>query len=210
MNYFDLDKDYEQVKSAVSLTPIMKEATAFGHGIRILKQDFFEMIISFIISANNHIPRIKAIIERICSALGEDMGEYHAFPTPSSLATASADFFRKIGAGYRAEYLESTAKYLASQDFSSWLDLPTDELGKRLISLKGVGPKVADCILLFGAGRTDVFPVDTWIKKVYHDYFGTEQNPTLIRKNLLTTFGPNAGYAQQYVFYMKRELEKKF
>ena len=210
VHYFDLERDYEVVKSNVAVTPIMREATAFGHGIRILNQDFFEMIVSFIISANNHIPRIKAIIERICTALGKDMGDYHAFPTPAELASADAEFFRSIGAGYRAEYLENTAKRLASEDFRAWLDLPTNELHKRLVSLMGVGPKVADCILLFGAGRTDVFPVDTWIKKVYHQHFGTEQNPALIRKNLLTLFGSNAGYAQQYLFYMKRELEKKF
>ena len=138
------------------------------------------------------------------------MGEYHAFPTPAELALADANFFREIGAGYRAEYLENTAKYLASEDFCSWLKLPTLELSKKLVALKGVGQKVADCIMLFGAGRTDVFPVDTWIKKVYSDCFGAEHNPRVIRQNLLNTFGNDAGYAQQYLFFMKRELEKKF
>lgn len=210
VEYFDLARDYNDVKRDVSVIPVMQDATRFGSGIRILKQDFFEMIISFIISANNHIPRIKSIIERICASLGTNMGDYYAFPTPAQLARGNAEFFRSIGAGYRAEYLENTAKRLASENFTSWLTLPTSELSKRLVSLMGVGQKVADCIMLFGAGRTDVFPVDTWIKKVYADYFDTETNPTLIRANLLKIFGDNAGFAQQYLFFMKRELEKKF
>ena len=210
VNFFDLQRDYDEIKARLNAFPIMAEATKFGHGIRILKQDFFEMIISFIISANNHIPRIKGIIERICESYGQNMGDYYAFPTPAALATADADFFRKIGAGYRAEYLEITAKTLASQDLDAWLSLPTDQLAKRLNSLMGVGPKVADCIMLFGAGRMDVFPVDTWIKKVYWDGIGTETNPAKIRKDLVNTFGKDAGFAQQYLFYMKREQEKKF
>jgi len=208
--YFDLETDYEEIKRKVSVHPVMADATRFGGGIRILNQDFFEMIISFIISANNHIPRIKAIIERICNTLGKDMGGYHAFPTPEELARADERFFSSIGAGYRARYLENTAKRLIGEDLNEWLSLPTEQLNKRLVSLMGVGQKVADCILLFGAGRTDVFPVDTWIKKVYHDYFGTETEPNRIRASLLKTFGNTAGYAQQYLFYMKRELEKKF
>lgn len=210
VHYFDLERSYSDVMSSVSDSEIMEKATRFGHGIRILKQDFAEMIISFIISANNHIPRIKTIISRLCQSLGEDMGGYYAFPTIDALAGRDAEFYFKLGAGYRAEYLESTAKTLASEDLSAWLRLDTPSLCSKLLSLKGVGPKVADCILLFGAARTDVFPVDTWMEKVHHDYFGAETNVRKIREYFLSRYGNNAGFAQQYLFYYKRELEKKF
>lgn len=204
--YFDLDISYAKVIERLRGLPFMEEATEYGKGIRILKQDPFETIISFIISANNHIPRIKGIIERICSSLGEKKDGYYAFPSAEILALQDAKFYSDIGAGYRAEYLAKTARDIVNGfPIDSINELDSESANKKLCSLMGVGPKVADCILLFGYARQDVFPVDTWIKKVYADIFSDEvKSPKEIRKALISTYGELSGYAQQYLFYNKR------
>ena len=161
------------------------------------------MIISFIISANNHIPRIKSIIERICTGLGERRDGYYTFPTLERLASVDFDFYKSLGAGYRDEYLYSTVKDLHDGKLNVTDDMTTDEVGKELLKLKGVGRKVADCILLFGYGRTDVYPVDTWIKKVALEYYGVSSKA---REYFLNRYKELSGYAQQYIYYYKREL----
>lgn len=163
--YFDFDTDYAAIQQTVQDGGFVSEAIEYGKGIHILRQDPTEAIFSFIISQNNHIPRIKGIIERICGTLGEDMGEYHAFPSVEKLASAGEDFYASIGAGYRAAYLDRVAKTLLDEDVNEWKKLSTSDLRSKLLSLYGVGRKVADCALLFGFSRFDVFPVDTWIKK---------------------------------------------
>ncbi len=201
--YFDFDTDYAAIQSKVQDGGFVSEAIEFGKGIHILRQDPVESIFSFIISQNNHIPRIKGIIERICDALGEDMGEYRAFPTVEKLASAGVDFYTSIGAGYRAEYLDRVAKTLLCEDVNEWKALPTDELRAKLLSLHGVGRKVADCALLFGFGRFDVFPVDTWIKKIYESEF-EGATPEKMSELLVQKYGEYAGFVQQWVFYCKR------
>lgn len=205
--FFDLERDYGAIKERLSGLPFMKESIAYGSGIRILNNDPFEMIISFIISANNHIPRIKGIIERLCNDLGEDMGGYHAFPAAQALAQKDENYYFAQGAGYRAPYLASTARAIAEGkfDIDSVREMPTPQAQKYLTSLAGVGPKVADCILLFGYHRTDVFPVDTWIKKVYRDLIGEGATSAQMRKRLIDTYKDLAGYAQQYLFFAKRD-----
>ena len=179
---------------------------AFGQGLRILKQNPFETLISFIISANNHIPRIKSIIERLCFELGEKCDGFYAFPTPQRLAGQTVSFYEKCGLGYRASYIYETANEICNGfNLERLYDMPSKDAKTQLCALKGVGPKVADCILLFGYGKTDVFPVDTWIKKVYNTYFGAEDNPKIIREKLVEKYGDLSGYAQQYLFYYKRE-----
>ena len=206
-DYFDLDTDYQNIKSQLSQFDMLKDAIAYGGGIRILKQNLFEMIISFIISANNNIKRIQGIIEKLCTAFGTNMGEYYAFPTIDQLKSATSQFYKSIGAGYRSEYLVKVISQLTNGQF----DLNccdkycTKDLRKQLITLSGVGPKVADCILLFGVGRTDVFPVDTWIQKVYNDQNSTQRNREQIAQYFVDTYGELSGYAQQYFFYNKRE-----
>lgn len=204
--FFDLGRDYSQIKDALRDRPFMREAIEYGGGIRILNQDRWEMLISFIISANNHIPRIKGIIDRLCTRLGERMDGYYAFPTAEKMAERDAEFYASIGAGYRAPYLAATARAVAEGfDLDAIADMDGKEGGKRLCSLLGVGPKVADCILLFGYHKQDVFPVDTWIKKVYKDVVGDGAgNNALIRKKLIEIYGEYSGYAQQYLFYNKR------
>lgn len=206
-NYLDLKTDYKNIKAELSKFDELKEPIKFGKGIRILKQDFFEAIISFIISANNNIKRIQSIIEKICISVGKNMGDYYAFPTLDQLLTLSVEDFKSFGAGYRAEYLYKTARLLKEIDLASWESLDTETLRDKLTTLYGVGPKVADCILLFGVGKKDVFPVDTWIAKVYRDTYGGKlKNRKQIAKYLVSRFGDFSGYAQQYLFYSKREL----
>ncbi len=204
--FFDLDNDYGAIKRALMDKPFMKEAVEYGGGIRILNQDPYEMLISFIVSANNHIPRIKGILSRICEGLGEKKDGYSAFPTPEAMASKDADYYAALGAGYRAPYLSETARAVADGfDLEKPLYMSGEEANKYLCTLKGVGPKVADCILLFAYHKSDVFPVDTWIRKVYADMTGKEATNKEIRKYLISTYGNLSGYAQQYLFFNKRE-----
>ena len=207
--FFDMERDYGKIKQELKNLPYMAESLEYGGGIRILNNDAWEMIISFIISANNHIPRIKGIIERLCSGLGRDMGEYHAFPTPEAMAEKGEEYYFALGAGYRAPYLASTARAVADGKFdvNAVRDMPTAQAAKYLCTLLGVGPKVADCILLFGYHRTDVFPVDTWIKKVYRDTLGGSATNRQMRDKLIALYGDLSGYAQQYLFFGKRDRE---
>lgn len=206
--YFALDEDYEKIVSQIRHNKIIdKMLDKDIPKLRILKQDPFEMIFSFIISANNNIPRIKGIIDKLCKSLGEKIGEgKYAFPTLEKLASQDENFYKSIGLGYRAPYMVNTAKRLSSDfDVNALYKLTTDEAKNELIKLSGVGPKVADCILLFGYNKYDVFPVDTWIKKVYLDIYKTPTSVENMRRQFLKDFGPYAGIAQQYLFYSKRE-----
>lgn len=208
-HYFDLDRDYSEIKDLLRNKPFMAQAVEYGSGIRILNQDKWEMLISFIISANNHIPRIKGIIRRLCDRLGKDVGEYKAFPTVQAMASESESFYAELGAGYRAKYLADTSRKVAEGfDLECIVDMQADKANKYLRTLLGVGEKVADCILLFGYHKSDVFPVDTWICKVYKDIFGEScDNKKVIREKLINMYSKElAGYAQQYLFFNKRDL----
>ena len=205
INYFDLDTDYAIIKSELDKENL-SDAINFGAGIHILKQDPIETIISFIISANNNIPRIKKTIEKLCEGYGTNCGDYYAFPTLQQLNNVSYSFLKEIGCGYRAEYLMDTIKRLQNFDCDEICTMDTLNARKRLIELKGVGRKVADCILLFGFYKTDVFPTDTWITKVYTDEFGdNNMSPIKISEYYSNKFGNLSGYAQQYMFYAKRK-----
>lgn len=207
-NYFDFNTDYKKIYDNLIDLPLMKEAIPKGKGIRILRQDSFEALICFIISANNHIPRIKGIVEKICENLGENMGDFYAFPTPEAMAGVGQEFYKSIGAGYRDRYLADTASRIAdgSFDLNKISNLPTEKAKKELCSLLGVGGKVADCILQYGFARSDVFPTDTWIKKMYKRAFGENNlSGEEIRKRLVDIYGNYSGFAQQYLFYAERQ-----
>ena len=216
-NYFDLNRDYSQISaSALSENlPILTQAVNLGKGIRILNQDKEEMLFSFIISQNNNIPRIKKIINALCDSLGETKtyGEksYKAFPTAKSLSGRDLNFYSALGLGYRASYILDTAKLLSDGlALSEFESLSTAELKKRLLSIRGIGPKVADCIALFGFHRTDSFPVDTWIEKLYReDFNGKITDRNKITKFFTDKFKENSGYVQQYLFHYKRNLQSQ-
>lgn len=202
--YLDFDTNYDIIQLKVQDKGLVSAAVEFGKGIHILRQLPEETVFSFLVSQNNHIPRIKGIIERICAALGRDMGGYHAFPEVEALADADEKFFASVGAGYRAPYLKRTAEALLKEDFAEWQKLPTEELRARLTALHGVGRKVADCVLLFGFNRFDVFPVDTWIRKVFAPYYG-DMPAEKLSGTLVGKYGELSGFVQQWLFYYKRE-----
>ena len=215
-NYFDLKRDYKEIfeGALAQNVSILSQSAKLGKGIRILNQDKIETLFSFIVSQNNNIPRIKGIIEKLCRGLGEKREfleeEYYTFPTYEKMAQAPLDFFKSIGLGYRAEYVKRLAEQMMEglnvQNFDL---LSTVDLKKSLVSLYGVGPKVADCVSLFGFHRADSFPVDTWIAKVYEqDFNGNLKDRDKIAKWFTQRFGENAGYYQQYLFYYKRTLSR--
>lgn len=188
---------------------ILKKAIKFGSGIRILKQELLEVIISFVFSANNNIKRITDSLFKLRERFGTKLNDFFAFPTLNQLQKVSEKDFKEIGAGYRSVQLVKLIKQLKNIDLEEFKNLETEVLRKKLINLSGIGPKVADCILLFGFGRTDVFPVDTWIKQVFNLYFEKNEDKTQIRKFLIKKFGYLSGYAQQYLFYYQRSYVNK-
>ncbi len=206
-NFFDLKTDYSLIKKELKKYPLLSEPIKFGGGIRILKQDLFETLISFIVSANNNIKRIQLILNRMREKLGKDMGGFYAFPTQEELLKVDEKFFKEIGAGYRAGYIYKVVRQVDEKMLKDWNNLSTREIRKKLIALSGVGPKVADCVLLFGYGRKDVFPVDTWIAKMFNKYYAPLENREEIRRRLINEFGNLAGYAQQYLFYFMRSAD---
>ena len=210
-NFFDLGRDYKEiVEHAKSFNiPLLTRSAEKCSGLRLLNQQKEEMIYSFIISQNNNIPRIKGIISRLCAGLGEKrqfMGiEYNAFPTTSALAAAGVEFYKNIGCGYRDKFLDETSKRIAIEGIEHLEKSDTLSLKKQLLTYKGVGGKVADCISLFGFSKRDSFPVDTWIEKIYReDFGGTLTDRNKICQYFLELFGENSGYVQQYLFYGKR------
>ena len=207
LKFFDLTTDYSKIKENLSSFEILQKPIEFGKGIRILKNDKFEMLISFIISANNNIKRIQKIINALKERCGKCMGDYFAFPTREELLLLSEDDFAKIGTGYRAKYLYNVVRQVDEKTLEDWDKLNTKELREKLLTLFGVGPKVADCILLFGYYRQDVFPVDTWIEQMFNEFVDkNEHNRIKIREKLVSMFGLLSGYAQQYLFFYQRSF----
>lgn len=211
-HYFDLNRDYSQVKKQLSLDPVMKEAVNYGWGMRILNQDPWEILISFIISANNNINRIKSIIEKLCQRYGDEIkweGDvYYTFPTPEVLAQAKEEDLKACGCGYRGPYIKKTATMVAEGLISphKLKDLPYEEARKQLLTCMGVGDKVADCIMLFSMEKSEAFPVDVWVKRVMEHYYIDKPMPTRqIKAIAAEKFGNLAGLAQQYLFYYARE-----
>ena len=216
-NYFDLDRDYSKIYGFAlkENIDILSKSATLGKGIRILNQNPVETLFSFIVSQNNNIPRIKGIIEKLCLSLGEKRSQfcdtYYTFPTIEKIAQQDIEFFKSVGLGYRAEYIKRLATDIFSGlDVLNFNSLDTSSLKKQLLTIHGVGPKVADCVLLFGFHRSDSFPVDTWIEKVYRENFnGTLTDREKITCYFTEKFKENAGYFQQYLFYYKRSLENK-
>lgn len=209
INYFDLNRDYNLIKNDLKKFSILNEPINFGYGIRILNQDLFEVLVSFIISANNNIKRIQLILNNFRNKLGVGDCEIKSFPTLKKFKECDENFFRSCGAGYRSNYLVKVFNSLNDTTLEHMKNLDTNSLQIELLKFAGIGPKVADCILLFGYKKGDVFPVDTWINKVFNKYYFECSNRCLIRKILIEEFGNLSGYAQQYLFYYQRSFDKK-
>ena len=218
-DYFDLKRNYEEIKNKLSqIDENVKTSIEYGQGIRILNQDLWEMIISYIISANNNIPRIKGIIERLSKTYGQEIewnGEkYYTFPTPEELKDVTVEDYRKLGAGFRDIRLYETVHMILDKKVNleeMQNNSNTLEVREQLLTLSGVGPKVADCILLFSTlKRFEVFPIDVWVRRVMNELYIKNEDETKVNKKELEKFahekfGNLAGIAQQYLFYWKRE-----
>ena len=217
-DYFDLGTDYNVFKRELSkIDDNMKKSIEFGSGIRILNQDLWEMIISFIISANNNIPRIKGIIDRISKKVGKKIEwrgqEYYLFPTISEMSSLSVADFRELGAGFRDKRLYKTTQMILNGEVSlDFLEKCNDTalIREELLKLDGVGEKVADCIMLFALKRFDSFPIDVWVRRVMNTlYIHNEDETKVSKKDINNTanelFGDIRGIAQQYLFYWARE-----
>lgn len=211
--YFDMDTDYGVIKRQLESTcEELKEAINEKAGVRILKQEFVEILLSFIISQNKQIPHIKQIVAAISKEYGEMVGvingkEYYSFPDLDTLSSISEDDFRKLKTGFRAPYLCDAIKYLKEwSGEEAFIDLSYEDAKEKLICIKGVGDKVANCVLLFGLGYTSAFPVDVWIKRIMeHLYFQKDTPKDKILKFAEDKFGKYGGYAQQYLFYFARD-----
>lgn len=217
-DYFDLGTDYNVFKNELSkIDDNMRKSIEFGSGIRILNQDLWEMIISFIISANNNIPRIKGIIDRISKRVGKKIEwrgkEYYLFPTMSEMSELSVADFRELGAGFRDKRLYKTTQMILNGEVSlEFLEKCKDTalIRDELLKLDGVGEKVADCIMLFALKRFDSFPIDVWVRRVMNTLYIHNEDETKVSKRDINNtanelFGDIRGIAQQYLFYWARE-----
>lgn len=218
--YFDLERDYGIIKSTLlKKDEKLRDAITEKYGVRILNQEFYETLISFIISQNKQIPHIKKIVFALSDTYGEPLGEvggkmYYSFPTLERLGEITEDNYRELKTGFRAPYLKCASDMLNSTlEEKKIKELPYDEAKEMLIQIKGVGEKVANCVLLFGLSHRNAFPVDVWIKRtmeaVYFD--GADTSKEKITEFAKDRFGEYGGYAQQYLFFYGRDggIDKK-
>lgn len=213
-NYFDMDRDYRSLKSTiVSMDERLSDAVCAKQGIRILHQDFFETLISFIISQNKQIPHIKQIVHTISERFGEcitlaDGRKVYSFPDVERMYAVTEEELRTCKVGFRAPYIRNAVEKVYSGEITKekLVMLNVDEARQLLMTIKGVGEKVANCVLLFGLGFTDVFPVDVWMKRIMENmYFDSETKKDVIERFAMDKFGEYAGFAQQYLFFYGRE-----
>lgn len=199
-NYFDLDLDYDSIRSSIGeIHPVLKEASAYAPGIRILRQEPWEALCTFIISQNNNIKRIKGIVDRLCTTFGNKIGDtdFYTFPTAENLAKLTPDDLAPLRAGFRNKYIIDASRKVATGevDLEKCKNVPYDDARAELCKIKGVGNKVADCTLLFGMHRIEAFPIDVWMRRAMERLF-----PGMTGED----FGEYAGIAQQYIFHYAR------
>ena len=213
-DYLDLSRDYGLIKTTLGGDPVMKTAIGYGEGIRLLQQEPWETLISFIISQNNHIPRIKKCIESLSTSFGQLAGEYcgrkyYSLPSPQVLASLTEEDLEVCRLGYRAKYLIETAKKVCEEGEAVLLaaarpETASAEAYEYITGFHGVGPKVANCIMLFALGKYDSFPLDVWMKRVMEEEYGLT-SPKEMAAFAVQNFGEYGGFAQQYLFYYVRE-----
>lgn len=217
-DYFDLARDYSKVKEALANDEILGKSVEYGYGIRILNQEHFEILISFIISARNSIPSIMKTIKKISEKWGNAIeykgNTYYTFPTPEVLKDATLEEIQETGASFRSKYIIDTISNVNKSledgnkefDLDYIASLSADECHTELQKFKGVGAKVADCIMLFSMAKYSAFPVDVWVKRAMIFFYGAEEGSlNKIRIFARNKFGEVAGFAQQYLFYYARE-----
>lgn len=232
IKYFDLERNYTEIKEELSNDELLRKSIEFGHGIRILNQDPFEILISFIISARNSIPSIAKTINKISAKWGTEIeykgNTYHAFPTIEQIKNATLEEIQETGASFRSKYIidtvsnvyrsymafkngsESEKEELEKYNLDYIKSLSDDDCHKALQEFKGVGAKVADCIMLFSMEKYSAFPVDVWVKRAMIYFYGAEDaSLNKIRIFARNKFGKLSGFAQQYLFYYARENKIK-
>ena len=206
-DYFDLNRNYTKIRRQLCTDDFMKRATEFGKGIRLLRQDKWEALCSFIISQNNNIPRIKSIIDMLCREFGDviefENDRYYSFPSANKLAKTNIEDLVSLRCGYRADYIISAAKMIdtGAIDLDKLAENTPQFARAELKKIRGVGDKVADCVLLFGLHMLDAFPLDVWMKRAVEQHYGPDFDPGI--------FDPYAGIAQQYIFHYMRNGEKR-
>ena len=216
-DYFDMDRDYSAIKKKLlEKDDKLKDAIESMWGVRILNQDFFETLISFIISQNKQIPHIKKIVADISAKFGTYKGTYggtdmYTFPTLEQLVNASEEDFKELKTGFRAPYImDAIRRNMAGQfDRNELKSMDYDSCIKELMAIKGVGEKVANCVCLFGLGKKEAFPVDVWIKRIMETmYFdGVDTPKDKIAAFAKEQFGELGGFAQQYLFYYGKSIK---
>lgn len=197
--YFDLDRDYKKILDSYDDESLLNACKEY-YGIRILKQDEWETVCSFIISQNNNIPRIKGIIERLCENFGENIGEGYSFPSAEKIAGLKIEDLDVLRAGFRSKYILDAAQKISSKevDIEKLKEMNFEDAKQELIRIKGVGEKVAQCSLLYGFGRIEGFPQDVWVKRIVSELY-PDGLPECIKGT--------EGIAQQYLFHWRRNLE---
>lgn len=200
--YFDFNRDYNEILNRCAKSEIIAPMLNTTSGIRILKQEPWEALCSFIISQNNNIPRIKGIIQRLCENFGEPLENgLYTFPAPERLKDLSVEDLAPLRSGFRAKYILDAAKKCSSEiDLNEVCEMPIDDARNTLMTIKGVGKKVADCTLLYGMGFIESFPIDVWIKRALE---------TLFANGFPSEFNDCAGIVQQYIFHFIRTQNEK-
>ena len=204
--YLDLDRDYAAIAEQYAGYPAAREAMALLPGLRVLNQSPWEALISFILSANNNVERIRSLAAALCSRYGRAFDDLHGFPTPEQLNSAPEDELRGLRVGYRAPYLIGAARRVVDGfPLEDLRKMPYEDAHRLLVTLPGVGDKVADCVLLFGCGQTSAFPVDVWVARLMKRWFGIEEkNRAATQRRAREMFGENAGLLQQFLFHAAR------
>lgn len=211
MHYLDLGRDYASIEAKVAADPRLNCCFPEAHGIRVFNQEPFEALISFIISQNNNIKRISGIVERLCAKCGEPVGfmgeTLYAFPSPERIAALSAEELTALGTGYRAPFIKAAAERIAGgYDLEKLRDMELTEARAELLSFTGIGPKVADCVLLFSLQHTDAFPVDVWIDRAMKAlFFDGNKAKKAELYDAVSSLGEYSGIIQQYIFQYARK-----
>lgn len=207
-DFFDLKRDYKEIENILEHDDALRVAMNFGRGIRILKQDFFETLLTFIYSQRSNIPKIAKCVEETARLFGDKISyngkDFYAFPTPEQMAGITEKELESVKCGYRASYIVDAVKKINSGeiDVLKLQKLPYEEVKEKLLTIKGVGEKVADCICLFSFGFFEAFPTDTWIKKAMDQLYSIKDKD--IKEKSGDMFGKYCGIAQQYLFYYLR------
>jgi len=224
-NFFRKNDNMQEIIKSISKDEIVKKAIKEYEGLRVFRQDPFQCMISFIISSNSNIPKIKSSLEKITKKFGTKIKkqnkEFFLFPKPEKLAKASIEEIKKCGVGYRAPFIKEAAKMVSSKkiNFKYLEKCDYQEAKKNICLVPGVGNKVADCILLFSLNKLEAFPLDTWMIKILEKYYSnefkietktiTQKQYEILHEKIVNYFGPYCGYAQQFLFKMERENYNK-